>query len=121
METEYIDLSDNDFDGCEDISEMLKDIFIDECIYESIDFIIQFKECIPYFTRSSTKNIISNLRDYLQNKKIIKNTTTFEIFDEEILLFFFDYINNIIKNNKKLYKINENYELTLNEFIYLIN
>ena len=121
MEHEYIELSDNDREECEYIEEIFKDIFIDECIYESIDFIINFKECIPYFTRCSTRNITSNLQDYLRTKKIHKNIKTFKIIDEEILLFFMDYINNIIRNNKKLYKINENYELTLNEFIYLIN
>lgn len=121
METEYIDLSDNELDRYDDISDILKDLFIDECIYESMDFIINLKDYLPYFTKSSTKNIISNLQHYLKNKKINKNIIKYRIEDEDVLLYVFNYINNVIKNNKKLYSIKENYDLTLNDFIYFFN
>ena len=117
-----MDLSDDDFDVCDDISEMLKDIFVDECVYETMDFIIHLKESVPYLSCSSTKNIMSNLENYLKNKKIDKKVINFKtIKDEEIFVYFFCYVNNIIEKNKKLYKVNENYELTLKEFIYLVN
>lgn len=98
------------------------EVFIDECIYDFIDFITDVKEELPYFFKTKTKKIVDNLHGYLLYKNFNGELMKYNYSDDlNFLLFFLKNINNIIDDNKRLYKITDSYRLTVDDIIKILN
>ncbi len=99
----------------------LYDLFIQDCVYDLIEYISDFKEQIPYISNLKVSQIIYNILEFALSKTVHKKIINYNI-EKDLIIFFIDNVNQIINYNKKIYNINDTiYKITQEEIAYLLN
>ena len=99
--------------------ETMWELFIDDCIIDLIDFISKFRESIPYISKIATSDIVLNIIDYTLKGKTKNRIVNYSI-DENLLTFFTDNVNEILKNNQRLYNVKPINTFSLNYMVYML-